>query len=474
MPDFDATVIGSGPNGLAAAIRLAQAGRSVQVLEASDTIGGGARTAELTEPGFRHDVCSAIHPMAVSSPFFRDLESELSAHGLEWIHPDAPLAHPFDDEPAAVLHRDLDATAATLGEDGERWKAWMSAWVPRWEGLCGDALAPLGAPKHPLWMASFGMSALLQSATTLANRRFQHPAARALFAGLAGHSVLPLDMFPSSAIGMMLGIAGHAVGWPMPKGGSQAIPNALAGHFKALGGVIHTGVRVTDIDALPTRGPLLFEVAPARLSDIAGDSLPLSFRKKLQAYRHGPGACKVDYALSEPIPWKDPHVAQAGTVHLGGTLEEIAASERACWDGKAADSPYVLVAQQSLFDATRAPEGKHTGWAYCHVPAGSRADFTEAIEAQIERYAPGFRDTIIARHTTTAASFEQYNANYIGGDVNGGRPTIDQLFTRPTAKTYRTPNKRIYLCSAATPPGGGIHGMCGHFAAEAALSDWRE
>lgn len=469
MAKVDATVIGSGPNGLAAAIRLAQAGRSVQVLEASDTLGGGARTAELTEPDFRHDVCSAIHPMALSSPFFKSLD--LSGHGLEWVHPTAPLAHPLDDGPAAMMYRDIAETAATLGADEGRWTAWMDTWVPRWEGLCADALAPLGFPAHPFWMASFGLSAF-QPATALARSLFKGEQAQALFAGLAGHSVLPLDMAPSSAIGMMLGIAGHAVGWPMPKGGSQSISDALASQFRSLGGTIHTGVLVTDIEELPDDGPLLFEVAPARLADIAGDALPMKFRQTLQAYRHGPGACKVDYALSEPIPWRDANVSKAGTVHLGGTLGEIAASERDCWEKRHSDSPFVLVAQQSLFDPTRAPEGKHTGWAYCHAPQGSRTDMTEAIESQIERFAPGFRDTIIARHTTTAAAFEAYNPNYIGGDVNGGAPTIDQLFTRPTWKTYRTPNKRIYLCSAATPPGGGIHGMCGHFAAEAALADW--
>ena len=469
MPNIDATIIGSGPNGLAAAIRLAEAGRRVQVLEAADTVGGGARTAELTEPGYRHDVCSAIHPMAISSPFFRSLE--LGAHGLEWVHPDAPLAHPLEGGPAAMLFQDVDATAATLGEDGPRWAKWMNTWAPRWEGLCADALGPLGIPSHPFWMASFGLSAF-QPATRLASSMFRGTEAQALFAGLAGHSVLPIDMAPSSAIGMMLGIAGHAVGWPMPKGGSQSIADALVKHLESLGGTVQTGVCVTDIGELPADGPLLFEVAPARLADIAGDALPLAYRRTLQAYRHGPGACKVDYALSDPIPWADPNVGKAGTVHLGGTMDEIAASERACWDGKHSEAPYVLVAQQSRFDATRAPAGKHTGWAYCHVPSGSTTDMTDAIEAQIERFAPGFKDTIIARHTTTAAAFEAYNPNYIGGDVNGGEPTIDQLFTRPTWRTYRTPNKRIYLCSAATPPGGGIHGMCGHFAAEAALNDW--
>ena len=469
MKRFDAAVVGSGPNGLAAAITLVQAGWSVVVLEAADDIGGGARTKELTETGFLHDVCSAIHPMGISSPFLKTLP--LDEHGLEWIHPTAPLAHPLDDQPAAMLEQDLAATAATLGADGDRYTAWMKPWIPRWDGLCADALAPLGLPKHPIWMAQFGLSAF-RAASGLAKGRFREPAARALFAGLAGHSVMPLELSPSSAIGIMLGIAGHAVGWPMPKGGSQSISNALASLLRSLGGEIQTGVRVTHIEQVPTDGPILFETAPARLVDIAGDALPLNYRKKLQAYRHGPGVFKIDYALNAPIPWSDPAVARGGTVHLGGTLEEIAASESACWNGKHSDAPYVLVAQQSLFDSSRAPDGKHTGWAYCHVPSGSNKDMTEAIENQIERFAPGFRDTVIAQHSMNSLDFETYNANYIGGDVNGGMPTIDQLFTRPTASIYRTPNKRLYLCSAATPPGGGIHGMCGHFAAQAALSDW--
>jgi phytoene dehydrogenase-like protein len=471
MNRFDMVVVGSGPNGLAAAIELAQAGRSVLVVEADDTIGGGARTRALTEPGFLHDVCSAIHPMAVSSPFFRSLD--LSEHGLEWIHPDAPLAHPLEGEPAAMLECDLDATAATLGNDGEAWKRWMKPWLPRWEGLCEDVLAPLGIPRHPFWMASFGLNGFTP-ALSLARSRFSGETARALFAGLAAHSVMPLDMSPSSAIGMMLGVAGHAVGWPMPKGGSGQLSEALASKLRSLGGEIQTGTRVTTLDELPTDGPVLFEVAPARLADIAADALPLAFRRKLQSFRHGPGVFKIDYALSAPIPWSDPAVSRAGTVHLGGTIDEISASERACWDGKHSDAPFVLVAQQSLFDPSRAPEGKHTGWAYCHTPSGSTKDMTLAIEGQLERWAPGFKDTVIARHTMNSLDFETYNANYIGGDVNGGMPTIDQLFTRPTAKTYRTPNKRIYMCSASTPPGGGIHGMCGFHAAKAVLDDWRD
>ena len=470
MSTFDAAVVGSGPNGLAAAITLAQGGRSVVVLEAANTVGGGARTQERTEPGFLHDVCSAIHPMGISSPFFQTLP--LDEHGLQWIHPLAPLAHPLDDQPAAMLEQDVDATAETLGIDGAKYAKWMRPWIPRWEGLCGDALAPLGIPKHPIWMAQFGLSAF-RPALGLARSRFRETAGQALFAGLAGHSVMPLEMAPSSAIGLMLGMAGHAVGWPMPKGGSQSISNALASLLKSLGGQIQTDTRVTHLDQIPTTGPILFETAPARLVDIAGDALPLGYRKKLQNYRHGPGVFKIDYALNAPIPWSDPSVARGGTVHLGGTLEEIAASETACWNGKHSEAPYVLVAQQSLFDASRAPQGKHTGWAYCHVPRGSIKDMTEAIENQIERFAPGFRDTVIRRHTMNSMDFETYNANYIGGDVNGGEATIDQLFTRPTTSIYRTPNKRLYLCSAATPPGGGIHGMCGHFAAKAAMGDWR-
>jgi phytoene dehydrogenase-like protein len=467
----DAVVVGSGPNGLCAAIVLARAGLQVLVLERADTIGGCARTAALTQPGFRHDVCSAVQPMAVGTPFLNSLP--LAKHGLAWIHPPAPLAHPLDDRPAAMLERSLEDTARTLGRDGKAWTKWMRPWVRDFEKLVGDAMAPPGIPRHPIMMARFALDAV-RSASAVAESRFRGAEARALFAGLASHSVMPLDMSPSAAIGFMLGIAGHAVGWPIARGGSQALSDALALHLAELGGSIETGVEVTALDAIPTDGPILFELAPVQVADIAGEALPGSFRARLRRFQHGPGVCKVDYALDGPIPWTDPAVSRAGTVHLGGTLDEIAAGERQVWDGTHAERPYVLLAQQSLFDDSRAPEGHHTVWAYGHVPNGSDEDQSARITAQIERFAPGFRDRILAQHVRTAAGFERYNPSYIGGDINIGAPALGQLLTGPAARLdpYTTPDPRLYLCSAATPPGGGVHGMCGVYAARTALRRW--
>ena len=468
---FDAAVIGAGPNGLAAAVTLAQAGRRVVVYEAADTVGGGTRTAELTLPGFRHDICSAIHPMAVGSPFLRSLP--LEAHGLSWVHPEVPLAHPLDDGTAAVLARDLGETAAGLGRDGGRWRALMSDFPARWDELAADAMAPLGLPGSPLLMARFGLRAALP--TTWLGRLFRDDSAAALLAGLAAHSILPLDRPPSAAIGLMLGVAGHAVGWPFPRGGAQAIADALASLLASLGGVIRTGVNIGALGEVETSGPVLFDTGPRALVTIAGDALPARYRRRLLRYRYGPGVFKLDYALDGPIPWRSADCARAGTVHLGGTLGEIAASEAASCRGDLPERPYVLVAQQSLFDPTRAPEGRHTGWAYCHVPSGSTVDMTDAIEAQIERFAPGFRDRVLARSAWNSADFERHDANYVGGDVIGGAADLAQLFTRPVARLdpYATPNPRLTLCSASTPPGGGVHGLCGWFAALSVLRRWR-
>jgi len=470
MTSFDAAVIGSGPNGLAAAIVLATAGRSVVVLEGADQLGGSARTAELTLPGFRHDVCSAIHPMALGTPLLPSLE--LERYGLEWIQPPAAVAHPMDDPraPAALLYPDLERTASELGADGGAWRRTLGYYAGRWDELVADAVAPPGLPRSPLLMARFGAHALLPAAV-FARRMFREAPARALFAGIAAHSVLPLTRAPSSAVGLMLGAAGHAVGWPLPRGGAQAISDALAAHLRSLGGEIRVGVTIRALAEVPTDGPVLFDTSPAAMAGIAGDALPARFRDRLCRFRHGPGVCKVDWALDGPIPWRDPRVAEAGTVHLGGGLDALIAAEQAPWSGRHAERPYVLLAQQSLFDDSRAPEGRHTGWAYCHVPSGSTGDRSEVIEAAVEAHAPGFRDRILARSVMTAADFQSYNPNYVGGDVNGGASDLDQLLTRPVVRwsPYTTPNPRLYLCSASTPPGGGVHGMCGFYAAQAAM-----
>jgi phytoene dehydrogenase-like protein len=466
MPD--AIVVGAGPNGLAAAIELARSGLSVRLIEAADTVGGGARSAELTLPGFLHDVCSAIHPLGVASPFFRALP--LAEHDLEWIEPPAALAHPFDDGTAVVLERAQDAAVPGLGDDEARWRRLFAPLARDAESLLEDVLAPLHLPAHPLRLARFGARAALP-ATALARLSFGGAKARGVFAGLAAHSMLPLERPPSAAFGLMLGLLAHSVGWPLPRGGSQRLSDALASHLRSLGGEIETGHRVDSLAELGDARPVLLDVTPRGLLALAGDRLPARYRRRLERYRYGPGVFKLDWALDGPIPWQAEECARAGTVHLGATLEEIAASEAAPFRGEVAERPYVLLAQQSLFDPTRAPAGQHTAWAYCHVPNGSPVDMTERIEAQVERFAPGFRERILGRSALGPADVESSNENYVGGDINGGAAILSQLFTRPVARVspYTTPLPGVFLCSASTPPGGGVHGMCGFHAARAAL-----
>ena len=474
---YDAVVIGAGPNGLAAAITLARAGRSVVVYEAAATVGGGTRTAEMTLPGFAHDVCSAVHPLGIGSPFFRTLP--LGEYGLEWIQPDAPLAHPLPDGSAVLLERSVAATAAGLdAADRAAYSALMAPLAAHWPTLAAAFLGPvrpemvLAGAQHPLVMARFGLRAI-RSARNVAERLFRGERARALFAGMSAHAMLPLEEAPSAAIGLMLGASGHALGWPIPRGGSQRIADALAAYLRALGGEIVTDRPISSLAELPPARAILCDVTPRQLLALAGDRLPEGYRRRLTRFRYGPGAYKLDLALDGPIPWAAPGAERAGTVHVGGPLAEVAAAERAVKRGEAPTAPFVLVAQQSLFDASRAPAGQHTVWAYCHVPNGYSDDGAMAtrIEAQIERFAPGFRDRILARHVMPPAALERYNANYIGGDINGGLQDFAQLFTRPTVQInpYATPIAGLYLCSSSTPPGGGVHGMCGYFAAQAAL-----
>jgi len=471
MTDYDAIIIGSGPNGLAAAITLAQAGQKVLVLEAKDTIGGGTRTAEITLPGFRHDICSAIHPLGIASPFFRQLP--LVDFGLEWIFPPVALAHPLDDGHAAILTRSLDESAASMGKDGRNYRNLMVPLVDSWQEILGDILGPLPVPpRHPFSLTRFGLQAM-RSARGLAESRFRGDTARALFAGLAGHGMLPLEEPTTASIALVLGILAHAAGWPIHRGGSQAISNAMVAYLGSLGGEIITGQEVNSLGDLPTTHVILLDVTPRQVLQICGQRLPAKYRQKLSAFRYGPGVCKVDYALSGPVPWNAAACAQAGTVHLGGTLEEISTSERAVWRGEHPEKPLVLLAQQSLFDNSRAPEGQHTIWAYCHVPHGSNQDVSERITAQIERFALGFRDLILAKHVYTATEMQSYNPNYIGGDINGGVQDWRQLFTRPVMRwsPYTTPVKGLYICSSSTPPGGGVHGMCGYHAAQSVLKE---
>jgi phytoene dehydrogenase-like protein len=466
MPD--ATVVGAGPNGLAAAIVLAREGLSVRVVEAADAVGGGVRSAELTLPGFVHDVCSAIHPLGVGSPFFRTLP--LAEHGVYWVEPPAALAHPFDDGTAVLLERSPEATMHGLDGDAGRWQRLFAPLVRAADPLLEDALAPPHVPAHPLALARFGARAVLP-ATALARLSFRGTRARGVFSGLAAHSMLPLEHPPSAAFGLVLGLLGHAVGWPFPRGGSQRLADGLASYLGSLGGEVETGRRVGSLAELRDSRLVLLDVTPRGLLALAGDRLPAGYRRRLERYRYGPGVFKLDWALDGPIPWAAEECGRAATVHLGGTLEEIAASETAPARSRIAERPFVLLAQPSLFDPSRAPAGMHTAWAYCHVPNGSSADMTERIEEQVERFAPGFRERILARSALGPADLERRNANYVGGDINGGAADPRQRFTRPVARwsPYTTPLPGVFLCSASTPPGGGVHGMCGYHAAQASL-----
>ena len=467
----DAVVVGAGPNGLSAAITLARAGRSVLVLEAEDTAGGGCRSGELTLPGFVHDVCAAIHPLGAASPAFAGLP--LADHGLEWVHPEAPAAHPLPDGSAAVLERSLDATAEGLGPDAGAWRRVVGPLVREWEGLTDSILGPmLRVPRHPVTMARFGLRAIWP-AKTLAARVFEGEAARGLFAGLAAHAILDLGAPLTSSFGLTFAASGHAVGWPAAKGGSQKVADALVSYLRALGGEVETGRRVSSLADVPPAAAVLFDLTPRQVTAIAGDRLDTRARRRFGRFRYGPGSFKIDYALDGPVPWKADECGRAGSVHVGGTLEEVVAAERDVAQGRHPERPFLLTSQPSRFDPTRAPAGKHTFWAYCHVPHGSTVDMTVAIEDQLERFAPGFRDLVLARHTMFPADLERHNANNVGGDVAGGSHGGLQLVARPrlALDPYRLPidGMDAYLCSASTPPGAGVHGMCGWWAARSAL-----
>jgi phytoene dehydrogenase-like protein len=467
--EYDAVVVGSGPNGLAAGITLRQQGLSVLIVEGKETIGGGLRSAELTLPGFKHDICSAIHPMAAGSPFFNTLP--LNDHGLDFINPNICAAHPLDNGEAAVLLNSFEETASRLERDGNAYEKLIGPLVASWPTIVKDVLGPLRIPKNPIAYVRFGLDAILSAQAI--SKRFSTTKAKGLWAGMAAHSLLPLTNLSTAAIGMVLTTTGHLGGWPIPKGGSQQIANALASYFISLGGKITTNFYVKSLDQLPSSKTILFDITPKQLLEIAGHKFSSLYKWQLNRYRYGMGVFKMDWALDGPIPFTAKECLSAGTVHLGNSFEEIAHTEDMTWRGQHADKPFVLLAQQSLFDPSRAPAGKHTAWAYCHVPNGSTKDMSDTIERQIERFAPGFRERILSKHSFNSNQLEAYNSNYIGGDINGGAIDIFQLFTRPALRSspYRTSSKGMYICSASTPPGGGVHGMCGYNAAKRALKD---
>jgi phytoene dehydrogenase-like protein len=465
--DPDAVVIGSGPNGLAAALVLARAGLKVVVFEAAETVGGGCRSAEVTLPGFVHDLCSAIHPFALASPFLRTLP--LDRFGLEWIEPPVMVAHPLDSAAAGCLYRSVDRTCGSPGIDAEGYRLLVDWPLANWPKIVDAILGPLRWPRHVWALSRFGMRAIWSAERI--GRSFRTETTQALFAGVAAHSMLPLDRLPSGAVGLVLTLLAHVAGWSMPKGGAQRLADAMAAYLRSLGGEIVTGAPVSSIDDLPPCRAVLCDLSPQPLLRVAGHRFPTPYRRALERFRYGMGVFKVDWALDAPVPWHDPGCAQAGTVHLGGTLDEIAASERAVWNGFHPERPFVLAAQPTVFDPTRAPAGKHVLWTYCHVPRGSSIDMLGAIERQIERFAPGFRERVLARTITTPAQVEARNPNFVGGDIAAGLMDLGQLFTRPTWRTYATPVRGLYLCSASTPPGAGVHGMCGYHAAQRALRE---
>ena len=464
----DVVVIGAGPNGLAAAITVARQGHSVRVFEAADTSGGGTRTKELTRPGFHHDVCSAVHPLAAGSPFFRSVP--LADHGCELVHPEIPLVHPLDGGRAGRLHRSLEATVRDAGVDGDAWERLLGPLVRRWDDIGDQLLGPvIRPPRHPISMARFGLHAVRPAASVV--DRFRTEEMRGLFAGIAAHGFLPLTKPLTTSFALVLGSLAHVHGWPFVRGGSQQLADALVSYLRTLGGEVVTGHTVTSLDELPPHRAVVADITPRQLAAIAGDRLDSRGTRRLRRFRYGPGACKVDYALSEPVPWTHADARRAGTLHLGGSFEQIARAEADVGQGRHAEQPYVLVAQPGVVDPSRAPEGGHTLWTYCHVPNGSTEDVSERITAQVERFAPGFRDVIVDQHVTTAAGFERYNPSYVGGDISAGSHAGTQLVLRPwpALDPYRTPVDGVFLCSAATPPGGGVHGMCGVHAARSAL-----